>query len=157
MKYKRDLARTGLLWGFEHFGIQPDILLLGIALGGGMPLGAFIASRHHMKQLAADPVLGHITTFGGHPVSCAAGLAALEVLLEEQILHKLSEKQELFLSLLQHPAIRSIRHFGLWFALEFDSFETNQGRYRLLHHPWYTDRLVFVRPGLFAFVSATDH
>jgi acetylornithine/succinyldiaminopimelate/putrescine aminotransferase len=76
-------GRTGKLWGFEHFGIVPDILLLGKALGGGMPLGAFIADRAHMQVLTENPLLGHITTFGGHPVCCAAGLAAFKLLLNE--------------------------------------------------------------------------
>ena len=74
-------GRTGTLWGFEQYDVIPDIVLLGKALGGGMPLGAFIADRQLMIALSHDPVLGHITTFGGHPVCCAAGLAALEVLL----------------------------------------------------------------------------
>jgi acetylornithine/succinyldiaminopimelate/putrescine aminotransferase len=75
-------GRTGKLWGFQHFDVVPDILLLGKALGGGMPLGAFIADKNLMEQLTDNPVLGHITTFGGHPVCCAAGMAAFKVLLE---------------------------------------------------------------------------
>ena len=77
-------GRTGTLWAFEQYGIVPDILLLGKALGGGMPLGAFIADKKLMSTLTYDPVLGHITTFGGHPVSCAAGKAALEVFIRWQ-------------------------------------------------------------------------
>jgi acetylornithine/N-succinyldiaminopimelate aminotransferase len=119
-------GRTGKLWGFEHFGITPDILLLGKALGGGMPLGAFIASRQHMSSLSESPVLGHITTFGGHPVSCAAGMAALQVLLKEKWIEKIKDKEQLFLSCLSHPGIKAIRSFGLWLAIEFDSFETNK-------------------------------
>ncbi len=115
-------GRTGKLWGFEHFDVIPDVLLLGKALGGGMPLGAFIADKKLMDQLADNPVLGHITTFGGHPVCCAAGKAALEVLLEENF--EVQKKQALFLSLLQHPKIRAVRSFGLWIALEFDDFDT---------------------------------
>jgi len=116
-------GRTGKLWGFEHFDIVPDILLLGKALGGGMPLGAFIADKEIMKVLTVDPPLGHITTFGGHPVSCAAGMAAMEVLLEEIPLKEIQQREQIFLEHFDHPAIRSIRSFGLWMALEFESFE----------------------------------
>lgn len=119
-------GRTGTLWGFENFGITPDILLLGKALGGGMPLGAFITDKKRMDLLAADPVLGHITTFGGHPVCCAAGMAAMNVLLEENLIAAVKQKESLFRSLLVHPKIKAIRSFGLWLALEFDSFETNK-------------------------------
>ncbi|MEO6610961.1 MAG: aspartate aminotransferase family protein [Chitinophagaceae bacterium] len=119
-------GRTGKLWGFEHFGIVPDILLLGKALGGGMPLGAFIAAKKLMDNFTANPALGHITTFGGHPVSCAAGMAAMQLLLEEGWIEKVKEKEALFRSLLVHPKIKSVRSFGLWMALEFDSFETNK-------------------------------
>jgi acetylornithine/succinyldiaminopimelate/putrescine aminotransferase len=115
-------GRTGKLWGFEHFGVVPDILILGKALGGGMPLGAFIADKKLMDHLADNPVLGHITTFGGHPVCCAAGKAAFEVLLEEDF--QVSKKETLFLSLLQHPKIKAIRSFGLWMAVEFDDFDS---------------------------------
>lgn len=119
-------GRTGSLWGFEHFGIVPDILLLGKALGGGMPLGAFIADKSLMDHFTGSPVLGHITTFGGHPVSCAAGLAAFEVLLEEKLASQVKEKEALFRSQLSHPRVKALRSFGLWMAVEFDSFETNK-------------------------------
>ena len=114
-------GRTGKLWGFEHFGIVPDILLLGKALGGGMPLGAFIASHNVMQALTENPVLGHITTFGGHPVCCAAGMAALKVVLDEQLADTVSEKEQLFRSLLVHRNIRELRSFGLWMALALES------------------------------------
>ena len=119
-------GRTGKLWGFEHFDIVPDILLLGKALGGGMPLGAFIADQKVMTVLTDNPVLGHITTFGGHPVCCAAGMAAMKVLLDEKLMKEVKKKEELFKSLLIHDKIRSVRSFGLWLAVEFDSFETNK-------------------------------
>ncbi|MBL7739222.1 MAG: aspartate aminotransferase family protein [Chitinophagaceae bacterium] len=119
-------GRTGKLWGFEHFGIVPDMLLLGKALGGGMPLGAFIADRKLMYALTDAPVLGHITTFGGHPVCCAAGMAAMKALLEEGMIRTVKQKEQLFLSLLVSPKIKAIRSFGLWLAVEFDSFETNK-------------------------------
>ncbi len=119
-------GRTGRFWGFEHFDIVPDILLLGKALGGGMPLGAFIADKKLMDAFTENPVLGHITTFGGHPVCCAAGMAAMKVLIDEKMTGDVKKKEELFRSLLTHPAIRSVRSFGLWMAVEFDSFETNK-------------------------------
>jgi acetylornithine/succinyldiaminopimelate/putrescine aminotransferase len=119
-------GRTGKLWGFEHFDIVPDILLLGKALGGGMPLGAFIADKKLMDAFTNNPVLGHITTFGGHPVCCAAGMAAMKVLLDERLIDTVQQKEELFKSLLVHPKIKAIRSFGLWMAVEFDSFETNK-------------------------------
>ncbi|MGB3008014.1 MAG: aminotransferase class III-fold pyridoxal phosphate-dependent enzyme, partial [Chitinophagaceae bacterium] len=117
-------GRTGKLWGFEHFEIVPDVLLLGKALGGGMPLGAFIADKKLMDAFTENPVLGHITTFGGHPVSCAAGMAAMKALLEEGWKDSVKKKEELLKSLLVHPKIKAVRSYGLWMAVEFDSFET---------------------------------
>jgi len=114
-------GRTGKLWGFQNFNVVPDILLLGKALGGGMPLGAFIADRDIMNQLTDNPVLGHITTFGGHPVCCTAGMAAFKVLLESEF--DIGAKEELFKSLLVHPKIKAIRSFGLWMAIEFESLD----------------------------------
>ena len=119
-------GRTGQLWGFEYFDIVPDVVLLGKALGGGMPLGAFIAGKQLMKNLADNPVLGHITTFGGHPVCCAAGMAAMQALLDEGMFKALKTKETLFRSLLIHPQIKAVRSHGLWMAVEFDSFETNK-------------------------------
>jgi len=116
-------GRTGTLWGFEQYGIVPDVLLLGKALGGGMPLGAFIASNEKMQALAELPILGHITTFGGHPVSCAAGKAALEALLDENLLKDVFRKQEQFISLLKHKEIKALRSKGLMMAIELESFE----------------------------------
>jgi acetylornithine/N-succinyldiaminopimelate aminotransferase len=119
-------GRTGKLFAFEHFEIVPDILLLAKALGGGMPVGAFISSGDIMSSLKANPILGHITTFGGHPVCCASGLAALEVLLNENLISPVAEKEKLFRNLLVHPAIKEIRGAGLMLAVEFDSFELNK-------------------------------
>jgi acetylornithine/N-succinyldiaminopimelate aminotransferase len=119
-------GRTGKLWGFEHFDIVPDILLLGKALGGGMPLGAFVADQNLMALLTNNPVLGHITTFGGHPVCCAAGMAAMKALLDEAIMDEVKRKEDLFRSLLSHSKIKSLRSFGLWLAVEFESFEENK-------------------------------
>jgi acetylornithine/succinyldiaminopimelate/putrescine aminotransferase len=114
-------GRTGKMWGFEHSDIIPDIVLLGKALGGGMPLGAFVASKEHMQQLSNNPVLGHITTFGGHPVSCAAGIAALEVLREEQLIEQIEEKSKLFVEALHHEKIKQVRSKGLLIAIELES------------------------------------
>lgn len=116
-------GRTGTLWAFEQFGMVPDVLLLGKALGGGMPLGAFIAHRNLMQQLAENPVLGHITTFGGHPVCCAAGMAAFQALLNEGLMNDTAQKAALFLQNIQHPGIKAVHQFGLWMAIEFSSFE----------------------------------
>ncbi len=119
-------GRTGSLWAFEQYDVVPDILLLGKALGGGMPLGAFVSSQRLMNTLTYEPVLGHITTFGGHPVSCAAGIAALKVLTQSNWAGEASAKQALFLQHLQHPLIKEVRSAGLWLAVAFDSFETNK-------------------------------
>jgi len=118
-------GRTGKLWGFEHFGFVPDILVLGKALGGGLPLGAFIADRELMGAFTNSPVLGHITTFGGHPLSCAAGMAAMNVLLHDALMDDVVQKEALFKSLLGYSKIKNVRSFGLWLAVEFDSVETN--------------------------------
>jgi acetylornithine/N-succinyldiaminopimelate aminotransferase len=119
-------GRTGTWWGFQQYGISPDILLLGKALGGGMPLGAFIADRRLMWNLTNNPVLGHITTFGGHPVCCAGGMAAMKVLLEENWISEVHIKEQLFRRLLVHPGIKAIRSRGLLMAIEFESFESNK-------------------------------
>lgn len=119
-------GRTGTLWAFEQFEVVPDILLLGKALGGGMPLGAFIADRRLMSTLTYDPVLGHITTFGGHPVSCAAGKAAFEVLTNGNIIQSLKEKARVLQFKLNHPAIINKRSHGLWMSLQFKDAVTNQ-------------------------------
>ena len=119
-------GRTGKLWGFENFDIIPDIVVLGKALGGGMPLGAFIGDKKLMNALTENPVLGHITTFGGHPVCCAAGKAAMEVLLEERIMESIKDKEQLFTLSLKHEKIRSVRSYGLWMSIDFDSFGTSK-------------------------------
>lgn len=128
-------GRTGTLWAFQQYGIVPDILLLGKALGGGLPLGAFIASHEVMHVLTHNPVLGHISTFAGHPVSCAAGLTAFDVLLNDVLYQPelveglnsvtvISQKAKLFESLLVHPAIKSVRSSGLLIAVEFEDAAT---------------------------------
>lgn len=119
-------GRTGKMFAFEHYEIKPDILLLAKALGGGMPIGAFIASREVMAALKNNPILGHITTFGGHPVNCAAGLAALQVLEQEKLVDSVASKSHLFKQLLIHPAIKEVRGKGLMLAVELESFELNK-------------------------------
>ena len=119
-------GRNGTLFAFEQFNIVPDILLLGKALGGGMPLGAFVANKKLMDCLTHNPVLGHINTFGGHPVSCAAGMAALNVLLQQKLLDTVKEKEELFLKLLKHPSIKAVRSCGLMLAVEFENYDFNK-------------------------------
>lgn len=120
------LGRTGTLWAFEQFDVVPDILVLGKALGGGMPLGAFIADREVMGVLSRDPELGHITTFGGHPVSCAAGLAAFRILVDEKLTDTVPQKEQLFRELLHHSHIRSLHASGLLIAVGFESFDFNK-------------------------------
>lgn len=119
-------GRNGSLWAFEQFGIVPDVLLLGKALGGGMPLGAFIADKKIMDNLSRDPVLGHINTFGGHPVCCAAGMAAFRVLLDEQLVEEVKKKEKIFIKELVHPKIKAVRSRGLMIAVELENFATNK-------------------------------
>lgn len=115
-------GRTGKLFAFEHFNIIPDILLLAKGMGGGMPIGAFISSKKMMDVLKENPILGHITTFGGHPVSCAAGLATLNTILDENLMDNVLEKEQLFRSLLIHPKIKEIRGMGLMLSIQLDNF-----------------------------------
>lgn len=119
-------GRNGSLWAFEQFNIIPDILLLGKALGGGMPLGAFIADKKILDCLTNNPILGHINTFGGHPVCCAAGLAAMQFLFQEKLIDTIVEKEYLFLTLLKSKKIKTIRSAGLMIAIEFENFEENK-------------------------------
>lgn len=119
-------GRTGKMFAFEHHGIAPDILLLAKGIGGGMPIGAFISSAEIMSVLSFNPILGHMTTFGGHPVCCAAGLATLNTLLDENIVADVEAKGALFKELLKHPSINEIRGKGLMLAVSFDSFDINK-------------------------------
>ena len=116
-------GRTGKFWAFEHFDIVPDILVCAKGMGGGMPIGAFIANKTVMGAFKNNPLLGHITTFGGHPVSAAASLATIQVIQEEKLLEKVEAKADLFKKLLVHPMIKGIRNKGLMMAVEFESFE----------------------------------
>jgi len=116
-------GRTGKFWAFEHYGIVPDIIVMAKAMGGGMPLGAFVASQKIMSVLKNNPILGHITTFGGHPVSCAASLAALQIIQKEKLAEKAEAKAQLFKKYLKHPEIVEIRNKGLMIAVEFKNFQ----------------------------------
>ncbi|MFN4882300.1 MAG: aspartate aminotransferase family protein [Bacteroidota bacterium] len=137
-------GRTGTLFAFEQYGITPDILLLGKALGSGLPLGAFIASKDLMDTLSAQPVLGHITTFGGNPVCCAAGLAGFQELSNKQVINSITQKQELFRTLLTHPRILAFRFAGLMMAIQFENESFNQKIIQsCLHRGLITDWFLF--------------
>ena len=116
-------GRTGKLFGFQHYDVVPDVVVMGKGMGGGMPVGAFTASEKHMDLLSHDPVLGHITTFGGHPVIAAACLATLQELLETDLMQRAREKEFLFRQLLLHPLILEIRGQGLMLAAMTESPE----------------------------------
>ncbi|MCB0400704.1 MAG: aspartate aminotransferase family protein [Flavobacteriales bacterium] len=121
------MGRTGKFFAFEHYGVIPDILTLGKALGGGMPIGAFISSYKIMNTLTHNPVLGHITTFGGHPVICAAANACIDVLKEEDWISQAESKGQLLENLLTDaPGVLEIRRAGLFFAIELGSVERVQ-------------------------------
>ncbi|MFA0963735.1 aspartate aminotransferase family protein [Roseivirga sp. BDSF3-8] len=116
-------GRTGTFWAFEQTGIVPDILLSAKGMGGGMPIGTFIASREIMHVLTNNPILGHITTFGGHPVSAVASLATLNIIREEKLAEQAPAKGERFRQQLKHPLISEIRNMGLMMAVDFGSFD----------------------------------
>jgi acetylornithine/N-succinyldiaminopimelate aminotransferase len=119
-------GRTGSLFAFHDYGVIPDVLVVAKGFGGGLPLGAFISSKEIMSCLTHQPVLGHITTFGGHPVSCAASLETLKVLLREDYIQQVEEKENLFRTLLNHPEILKISGKGLMLAVEFSSETFNR-------------------------------
>jgi len=116
-------GRTGKLWAFEQYGITPDIITCAKGMGGGMPIGCFIANREVMQVLTHNPILGHISTFGGHPVSSAASLAALQAIQEENLLDEVPKKERLFKQRLKHKAIKEFRSNGLMIAIEFESYD----------------------------------
>jgi acetylornithine/succinyldiaminopimelate/putrescine aminotransferase len=117
-------GRTGTFWAYQPMKIVPDILLTAKGMGGGMPIGAFLANETLMKTLSFEPVLGHITTFGGHPVSCAASLATLRYIEKEHLIDQIASKSDLFKSLLQHPIIQEVRGIGFMLAVEMKDFKT---------------------------------
>ncbi|MCB9262795.1 MAG: aspartate aminotransferase family protein [Flavobacteriales bacterium] len=120
------MGRTGSLFAFEQYNLVPDIICLAKAFGGGMPLGAFVANKNTMQCLTDNPVLGHITTFGGHPVSCAAAFENLKVLTTSGLIKEVSKKEELFRNLLQHPEIVEITGKGLMLGVQLKSKEKLQ-------------------------------
>lgn len=120
------MGRTGSLYAFQNLGITPDILLTGKAFGGGMPLGAFVSSPEIMSVFTHNPMLGHLTTSGGHPVSCAAAIAALRIVTEGTLLAETIEKEKLIRSLLKHASIKEIRGKGLFLAVDFEEEERVQ-------------------------------
>jgi len=144
------MGRTGKMFSFEHFDIIPDILCLAKAFGGGMPLGAFISSKEIMSSLTHDPELGHITTFGGHPVSSAAGLASLNYLTSSSILETLQDKAQIFIDRIAgHPKIKSIRHKGLMIGLDLEtSGEASDLIDKFIENGLISDRFLF-RPQSF--------
>ncbi len=115
------MGRTGKLFAFEHFGIVPDILTIAKAFGGGLPIGALVSSEENLRAFTTNPMLGHITTFGGNPVCCASALATLEVIEEEGLLTQVEAKGKLIASLIQDPEVKEIRRMGMMFAVDFDS------------------------------------
>ena len=119
-------GRLGTLFGFEKYNVIPDIICIAKGMGGGMPIGAFISSWDIMNLLTFEPKLGHITTFGGHPVNCSASLATLEYLLSANTMKEVEKKAELFRKHLKHPKIKEIRGNGLMLALEFEDEELAQ-------------------------------
>ncbi len=116
-------GRTGKFWAFEHYQVVPDIFVSAKGMGGGMPIGAFISSKEIMDCLKENPILGHITTFGGHPVSAAASIATLKTIQDDELVDQVEAKADLFKKSLKHSAIKEIRNKGLMMAVEFESFE----------------------------------
>ncbi|MDR1983390.1 MAG: aspartate aminotransferase family protein [Prevotellaceae bacterium] len=135
-------GRMGKLFAFEYYNVIPDILCMAKSMGGGMPLGAFVSSNDIMSALKTNPALGYITTFGGHPVSCAAALAALNVVVDEKLLEQVNEKSNLFKLLLTHKKIKEVRGTGLFFAVELGCSQLrerfiNKGVERGLLSDWF--------------------
>jgi acetylornithine/succinyldiaminopimelate/putrescine aminotransferase len=142
-------GRTGKLFGFEHSGVIPDIICFAKGMGGGMPIGAMVSSRDNLNAFTENPVLGHITTFGGHPVCCAAALACIDVIVEEQLPEAAARRQDIFKEYLQHPAVHEIRGIGLMHAVLFDSYNVNKKVIdALLENGIITDWFLFCDYGL---------
>jgi acetylornithine/succinyldiaminopimelate/putrescine aminotransferase len=139
------MGRTGKMFCFEHYSVKPDILLLAKALGGGLPLGAFISSKENMQTLTHNPALGHITTFGGHPVSCAAALAHLTLLIENRLWEKADEKGAMLEKIISEiPHVKEIRRKGLMIAIDFKDKAHNFLTYKQwLEKGIFTDWFLF--------------
>ncbi len=127
-------GRCGNLFAFQKYGVSPDIITLAKALGGGMPLGALVASTELMRDWQSTPVLGHLTTFGGHPVSCAAALASLKVLLKKSGLGVVNKKADLFINAIKdHPLVKEVRASGLLIAVDLGNSDYAQRILPLLY------------------------
>lgn len=120
------MGRTGKNFAFEHYDFIPDVLVLAKALGAGLPIGAFVANNKLMHTFTNNPILGHITTFGGHPLSCAAALAGIKFLKDSNLVQDIERKHQLFKKLLIHPSIKEIRGIGFMLAIQLESFEFNK-------------------------------
>ena len=116
-------GRTGKIFGFQHSSIVPDIIVFAKGLGGGLPIGAFVSSKENMQTLCENPVLGHLTTFGGNAVCCAAALATIEIILTENLIDGIAEREKIILEHLKHPEIKSLRGKGLLYAMELENEE----------------------------------
>ncbi len=138
-------GRTGKLFAFEHFDVVPDILCLAKAMGGGMPIGAFVSSKERMLLLTHHPDLGHITTFGGHPVSCAAALASFDIILRDKLHEKAQAKGRLFVKWLDgHPLVKEVRQIGLMLAVELvDEVTTDKVVHEMYNNRLIVDRFLF--------------
>jgi 4-aminobutyrate aminotransferase-like enzyme len=148
-------GRTGTLFAFERFGIVPDVLTVAKAMGGGMPLGAFVASPALLDTLRRDPPLSHVTTFGGHPVSCAAAAAALDVLLTRNLPARALALEARVRERLVHPLIREVRGWGAMLGMELVDARTTARVVRrcldrgvLLGWTLHADALVRIAPPL---------
>jgi acetylornithine/succinyldiaminopimelate/putrescine aminotransferase len=117
------MCRTGKFFAFEHFGIQPDILVLSKAFGGGMPLGALVSSRELLRVFIENPILGHITTFGGHPVCCAAGLASLRIMRDNRLWERADRLSAFLDPLADHERVVAFRKFGFWAAVDLGNMD----------------------------------
>ena len=132
-------GRTGKLFSFENYDFIPDILTLAKGMGGGMPIGGFVSSKEKMNLLQFNPALGHITTFGGHPVSAAAALASLEVLTKTDLIEQANAKGKRFVkALLAHPLVKEVRQIGLMLAVEL----LNKGLAAKAMHKFFSNRLI---------------
>ncbi|MAC94540.1 MAG: aspartate aminotransferase family protein [Flavobacteriales bacterium] len=120
------MGRSGKMWAFEHYDMVPDLMTSGKALGAGLPIGCLAASNKLMQKFSVNPMLGHITTFGGHPLVCAAAAAGLKVLRKEKLIEKVDEKAQLIKGYLKHPKIVEVRNRGLMFAVELQDAEQVQ-------------------------------
>jgi len=139
------MGRTGSMFAFQRFGVIPDILLLAKAFGGGMPLGAFVSSKEIIRVLTHNPILGHITTFGGHPVSCAAAIASLNFLVQEKVIEQVEHKGSIIAeALAKHPKVKEVRRAGLMMAVELGTFDRVQALIKYgLDHGFILDWFLF--------------